>query len=119
MVPRMMATLISYEDERRSITEAYGKQHYFSYFDKNAEQDAEELNVVENEARRLPSNRLRLSDAAGKGAALLMYPSTELASCVEWPQYPEEMDLTDLVGENRSYRKEQISLAARRPGIPT
>lgn len=99
MVPRMMATLISYEDERRSITEAYGKQHYFSYFDKNAEQDAEELNVVENEARRLPSNRLRLSDAAGKGAALLMYPSTELASCVEWPQYPEEMDLTDLVAK--------------------
>lgn len=113
-----MATLISYEDERRSITEAYGKQHYFSYFDKNAEQDAEELNVVENEARRLPSNRLRLSDAAGKGAALLMYPSTELASCVEWPQYPEEMDLTDLVAKTALTVKSRFrSLLADR--IPT
>lgn len=99
MVPRMMATLISYEDERRSIVEAYGEQHYFSYFDKNAEQDAEELNAGESEVRRLPSNRLRLSDAADKGAALLMYPSAELASCVEWPQYPEDMDLADLVAK--------------------
>lgn len=104
MVPRMASTLLSYEDERRSVDQAYGKDHGYSYFDKDAERDADEMDAQDSEddvaqdaSRQLPSNRLRAPVAAKRGAALLLYPCRALATAVEWPAFAREASLEQLV----------------------
>ena len=97
MVPRMMSTLISYEDERRSVWERYGKDSAFRYFDPKADDpEAAGDEPEDDDERRLPSKRLRPLPAARTGAPLLMYPSAYLAEAVEWPAFAADMTAEQL-----------------------
>lgn len=86
MVPRMMSTLISYEDERRSVKQRYGTRNVpYTYFD---ETDLEEAGASRNDRtakRTLPSSRLHFL-AEARGPVYLIYPSIALAECVDWSQ---------------------------------
>ena len=95
MVPRMMSTLISYEDERRSVWNCYGSRSNFKYFDPKAD-DPEATGDEADDERKLPSKRLRLAAAARTGAVLLMYPSDYLAGLVEWPKFASEANAAQL-----------------------
>lgn len=95
MVPRMMSTLISYEDERRSVWNCYGSRSNFKYFDPKAD-NPEVTDGEADDERKLPSKRLRLAAAARTGAVLLMYPSAYLADIVEWPEFASEASAAQL-----------------------
>lgn len=105
MVPRMMSTLISYEDERRSVIEVYGQEHNIAYFDPKAD-DPETFDDVEDVvqqpyarhvSRRLPSKRLRVRIAGHTGAVFLMYPSLVLKEMVDWPEFASDAELSELI----------------------
>lgn len=81
----MVSTILSYEDERRSVIDRYGEDHEYSYFDKKAEVGMEKSEDLDTGSKTLPSNRLIIKPAAEGGSVLLLYPSRALASLVEWP----------------------------------
>ena len=108
MVPRMASTLLSYEDERRSVAFAYEKGHSYSYFDKDDVLEAEDVDVRDDDAKKLPSKRLNIYRDAGKGPALLLYPSVALASMVTWPEYAEDATLDSMVKELAEQIREKL-----------
>ncbi len=108
MVPRMMSTLISYEDERRSVWSCYGSKSSFKYFDPKA--DDPEISVGDtDDERKLPSKRLRLAAAARTSAVLLMYPSVYLAGIVQWPRFAAEASADQLERDVAAKINERLS----------
>ena len=96
MVPRMMSTLLSYEDERRSVRAAHGSRNIpYSYFSSSNESD-EDGSGGDNKKRTLPSGRLLFAPAAERDAALLLYPSIALAESVDYSSSWGTMPLADL-----------------------
>ena len=109
MVPRMVSTILSYEDERRSVIDRYGEDHGYSYFDKKAEVDMEESDDLDAGFKTLPSNRLIIKPAAEGGSVLLLYPSRALVSLVEWSP-AGDADVKGIVERVRSELKVKLSV---------
>lgn len=109
MVPRMVSTLLSYEDERRSVIDRYGEDHEYSYFDKKAEVDMEKSDDLDAGSKTLPSNRLIIKPAAEGSSVLLLYPSRALASLVEWPA-AGDVDVKGIVERVRSELEAKLSV---------
>lgn len=102
MVPRMMSTLLSYEDERRSVEQQYGSRNVpYTYFDEAGAEDAEAAEDARKSRKRtLPSGRLHFLPEA-RGPVNLLYPSIALASCVDWSRIGLGRTLSEVKGEIR------------------
>ena len=87
MVPRMMSTLLSYEDERRSLEQRFGSRKIpYSYFDETEAEDVETAESKRQSSKRtLPSGRLLFLPET-RGPVCLIYPSPSLAKCVNWAE---------------------------------
>lgn len=89
MVPRMMSTLLSYEDERRSLERKYGSRKipftYFARADTGEEGDGPGDAKGKGKKEKLPSGRLRFQ-AEMRGPVCLIYPSPTLARAVDWSE---------------------------------
>lgn len=86
MVPRMMSTLLSYEDERRSVKQCYGTRNVpYTYFDETNAEDADTAKDKIRGKRSLPSGRLLFLPEV-RGPVNLIYPSPALAQCVDWSE---------------------------------
>lgn len=89
MVPRMMSTLLSYEDERRSLERKYGSRKipftYFARVDTGEEDNGSGVAKGRSKKEKLPSGRLRFQ-AETRGPVCLIYPSPALALAVNWAE---------------------------------
>lgn len=115
MVPRMMSTLLSYEDERRSVKQRYGSRNVpYTYFDETDAEDAEAAEKTRKAGKRtLPSGRLLFLPEA-RGPVYLIYPSVALANCVDWSKLGLGRTLED-VREVLRLRIEEMLIEA---GVP-